>query len=288
MDWIASQGHGQGPIKHLSLARDPCPINLLAHTAPLTRYYYHADADPAPLLMLAEDKVTMTSRLAGEHQPSAGALDLFTVLEDSVTSSKSIPLPSSSPASHRADDTQTTTTIIAPPITGVSATAAASSSVTEPSVLGERSLPQVQNLRPPEVASPESLANHISNPKKSILRDTRDQKPLSRGPHTRLPLDENTFLPPGLSLVAPKTIQPLGRDPEPGQLKLRQPSGAVPRPRPKLVQADARAAPSPTPCPPAISRAVDQQELERHKAGDFDYLLSIPASSAAADRKSVV
>lgn len=256
----------------------------------------------------------MTSRLAGEHQRSAGALDLFTVLEDSVTSSKSIPLPSSSPASHRADDTQTTTTIIAPPITGVSATAAASSSVTEPSVLGERSLPQVQNLRPPEVASPESLANHISNPKKSILRDTRDQKPLSRGPHTRLPLDENTFLPPGLSLVAPKTIQPLGRDPEPGQLKLRQPSGAVPRPRPKLVQgekdmswhpcphltllarppllttccttylADARAAPSPTPCPPAISRAVDQQELERHKAGDFDYLLSIPASSAAAEK----
>ncbi|KLU91191.1 hypothetical protein MAPG_09713 [Magnaporthiopsis poae ATCC 64411] len=227
----------------------------------------------------------MASRLA-QRQPSAGALDLFAVLEDSITSSESIPLPSSSPASHRADDTHTSTTI-APPITGLSTAAAASSSVTESSVLAERSLQQVQNLRPPEVTSPESLANqldqfHISNPKKTIL-DTKDQKPLSRGPHTRLPLDENTFIPPSLSLVAPKAIQPLGRDPELGQVKLRQPSGAVPGPRPKLVQ-EAPAAPSPTPCPPAISRAVDQQELERHKAGDFDYLLSIPASSAAAEK----
>ncbi|KAL8403614.1 hypothetical protein RB594_008752 [Gaeumannomyces avenae] len=228
----------------------------------------------------------MASRL-GQRQPSAGALDLFAVLEDSITSSQTIPLISSSPASHRTDDAHTTktNTIV---VTSLSTAAVASSNIPEPSVLGERNNQQAQNLRPPEIASPESLADrldqlHISSPKKAFL-DPRDQKPLSRGPHTRLPLDENTFLPPGLPLVAPKTVQSLSRHPEPGHSQLRQASGAVPRPRAKLVQADTPAAHSPTALPSAISRAVDQRKLEKNAAGDFDYLLSVPVSSPAAEK----
>ncbi|KAL8377755.1 hypothetical protein RB595_008441 [Gaeumannomyces hyphopodioides] len=227
----------------------------------------------------------MASRL-GQRQPSAGALDLFTVLEDSISSPQTIPLLSSSPASHRTDNahtTKTTTTVV----TSLSTAAVASSNIPEPPVLGERNNQQAQNRRPLELPSPESLADqldqlHISGPKK-VFFDPRDQKPLSRGPHTRLPLDENTFLPPGLPLVAPKTVQPLGRDPEPAHSQLRQASGAVPGPRTNLVQ-DAPAAHSPTPCLSTTSRAVDQRKLERHEAGDFDYLLSVPVSSPAAEK----